>query len=54
MKKNLEDSVKGKTWGDSSKGQNFVKKGTGIGGGQTGKYVSTTDNKGKSYESQIK
>lgn len=31
-----------------------MKKGTGIGGGQTGKFISQGDNKNKSYQDQIK
>ena len=54
MKKDLDESIKGKGWGSQGKAQNFIKKGTGIGGGQTGKFVSTSNDKSKSYETQIR
>jgi hypothetical protein len=36
MKDDIGELVKGKGWGSQNRGQNYIKKGTGAGGGHVG------------------
>lgn len=55
MKEDLGELVKGKGWGPQNRGQNFVKKGTGVGGGHVGNLDNSPGNKGrKNYDTHIK
>lgn len=55
MKEDLGELVKGKGWGPQNRGQNFTKKGTGVGGGQIGTLETSPGGKNKkNYDTHIK
>lgn len=55
MKDDLSKLVKGKGWGPQNRGQNFIKKGTGVGGGQVGTMDTSPGTKNrKTHDEHIK